>query len=93
LTMQLTYPLELIRARITVNIGLPPLLLIVYLYPSDSLSARQSIGIIEATRDVIRLDGFRGLYRGLWPSILVISLYECMCLRSPCMSASRIALL
>jgi solute carrier family 25 phosphate transporter 23/24/25/41 len=49
----LTYPLDFIRARLTVQ-------------TSQTMKYK---GIVDGINQVVRAEGIRGLYRGLWPSL------------------------
>ena len=55
----LTYPLDFIRARLTLQSG------------PNALYG----GIVDGCRQVYRNEGIRGFYRGLWPSVVGIAPY------------------
>lgn len=55
----LTYPLQLIQARLAIQRG----------------ENRAYRGILHGLSQVVKYEGFRGLYAGLWPSLLGISPY------------------
>jgi len=53
-----TYPLDLVRSRLTIQ-----------------TTETKYIGIFDTFRLVVREEGYRALYKGLWPSILGIAPY------------------
>ena len=65
----LTNPVWVIKTRLQLQRGAGWLA-----RPGTALpaSARRYRGVVHAAREIAREEGFRGFYRGIWPSLLLV---------------------